>query len=148
MISNSFKTKLLTILFASILLSSCKKNKDGDTTIPYVPVNTIVQLNLPQFANLNSVGGTSIITGGYKGIVIYNKGTNEFVAYDLACPYDPTTDGTTLKVDTSGITTVDTHCGSKFNLYDGSITHGPATRPMKPYQCDFSTGNNTIYISN
>jgi hypothetical protein len=138
------------ILFAVFLIAifSCKKNKI-ETNIPNVPVNYTVYLSLPQFSNLNSVGGYAIIPDrGYRGIIVYRRAYEEFVAFDLACPYNPTATGAILEVDSSGVTMVDRHCGSKFSLAYGSVSHGPATNSMKPYNADYSATNSTVLIYN
>ena len=149
---NIFKQRIYFLfLFISWMMivfqSSCKKN-NTDNIIPYVPVNTTIYLNLPQYASLNSIGSYVLIDGGYRGIVVYRRSISEFVAYDRACPYDPTASDARLKIDSSGVTTVDANCGSKFNLYDGSVLHGPSTRPMKAYQSDYEQSSNSVTIYN
>jgi hypothetical protein len=144
---NSFSLYRLTIpVLLLAFIFSCKKSTTVDR-IPTVPVNVTVYLNLPSYASLNSVGNHAIISGGYKGIIVYRRSINEFAAYDLACPYDPSASGAILEVDSSGVTTVDRHCGSKFSLDYGSIIKGPATAPMKAYHADYD-GSNSVYIYN
>ena len=145
----SFYTiKLFVIVLVITSSFSCKKNNNSDTQIPNVPVSFTVYLSLPQFVSLNSVGGYVTVVGGYRGIIIYRRALEEFVSFDLACPFDPTVSGAKIQVDSSGITTVDPHCGSKFSLYDGSVLHGPATRPMKSYNSVYDSNNNSVYVSN
>ena len=142
-----FKRLLIPIIITFLYLS-CKKSSTDDT-IPNVPVSFTVYLSLPQFVTLNSIGGyVTIPEYGYRGIIVYRRSQDEFVAFDQACPYDPTVQGAKIVVDSSGITTIDPKCGSKFNLYDGSVLHGPATRPMKSYNSVFDSGTNSVYISN
>ena len=145
----SFYTiKLFVIVLVITSSFSCKKNNNSDTQIPNVPVSFTVYLSLPQFVSLNSVGGYVTVVGGYRGIIIYRRALEEFVSFDLACPFDPTVSGAKIQVDSSGITTVDPHCGSKFSLYDGSVLHGPSTRPMKSYNSVYDSNNNSVYVSN
>jgi nitrite reductase/ring-hydroxylating ferredoxin subunit len=147
-LKNSLYISIFLPVFILIaLFFSCKKSNVQDT-IPNVPVSITIQLSLPQYAALNSVGNYVKISGGYRGIIVYQRALAEYVAFDRACPYDPTASGAILDIDSSGITTVDNHCGSKFNLYDGSITHSPATRPMKRYQTEYDANGNSVYISN
>jgi len=135
-------------LTLSIFIFSCSKNSE-DTTIPNVPVNFTIYLTLPQYSNLNSIGNYSIVDGyGYRGVIVYRRSIDEFVAFDLACPYDPTTNGAKLAVDSSGITMVDAKCGSKFSLYDGSIIKGPATRSMKGYTTSYDPTSSSVYVYN
>jgi nitrite reductase/ring-hydroxylating ferredoxin subunit len=145
---NVLAFSLFTFAIIFLIISSCGKDSN-DTTIPNVPVNYTVYLTLPQFTNLNSPGSYSLIDGhGYKGIIVYRRTQDEFVAFDLACPYDPTTSGAILTVDSSGITMVDNHCGSKFSLYDGSVLKGPATRSMKGYNTSYDPSTFSVSIFN
>jgi hypothetical protein len=144
-LKKSFKAVAIAII-ASVLFTTCKKDT-ADDVIPNVPVNFTVYLSLPEYSALNSIGNHATISSvGYRGIIVYRRALTEFVAFDLACPYDPTTG--TLTVDSSGVTMVHTTCGSKFSLYDGSKISGPTTRPMKPYNADYSANDNAVYIYN
>ncbi len=145
--STLYTVYLLPIILILLHFSACKKS-NVDEPIPNVPVNITIYLSLPQYAALNSVYNYALVDGGYKGIIVFRKSQTEFVAYDRACPYDPTVSEAKLDIDSSMVNTVDLHCGSKFNLSDGSILHGPSTRPMKMYNADFDSGNNTVYIYN
>jgi hypothetical protein len=140
-------TLYFILMLFVILAVACKKDSPV-TAIPNVPVNITLSLTLPDNAVLNSPGGAKEISGGYKGIIVYRRSISDFVAFDMACPYDPTTEGAILKIDSSGVTSVDLHCGSKFSLYDGSVIHGPATTSMKPYQTEYSSSANTLAIYN
>ena len=143
--------KITYILYVSAIFTvcmsifSCSKNDKGEL-IPTVPVNLTIYLSLPQYSSLNSIGNTVEITGGYKGIVVYRRSLDEFVAFDLACPHDPN-EGK-LAIDSSGVTTVHATCNSKFSLYDGSKIAGPSTRPMKRYNADYSSNDNAVFIYN
>jgi nitrite reductase/ring-hydroxylating ferredoxin subunit len=148
-IQKSFYTihRFLTVAFL-LFCFSCKK-EGSDDKIPYVPVSFTVYLSLPQYASLNTPGNNAIVTGvGYRGIIVYRKSNEEFVSYDLACPFDPMETSAKLEVDSSGITMVDLHCGSKFGLIDGSILHGPSTRPMRSYATSYDPGQNAVSITN
>lgn len=139
---------LLTFSFATASFFSCKKSNNNDN-IPNVPVSFTVSLSLPQYVSLNNVGGyVTIPEYGYRGIIVYRRSLDEFVSFDLACPYDPTANGAKIQVDSSLITTIDPNCGSKFNLYDGSVQHGPATQSMKQYNSVYEPSSNSVYVSN
>ncbi|MFN8165950.1 MAG: hypothetical protein U0X76_07230 [Bacteroidia bacterium] len=145
------RTTFIKILFSTLaifLISSCKKN-EVNKGFPYVAVSKTIYLTVYPYTTLNSIGNNVLIDGvGYKGIVIYRRSLDEFVAYDRACPYDPYTGDAILDVDSSSVAMIDYHCQSKFNLYDGSILHGPATAPMKSYRVDYSQVSQTLYITN
>lgn len=135
------------ILGGFLLTSSCKKSKTHPD-IPNVNVNVLLQLSLPQYSSLNSIGNSIPIAGGYRGILVYRKSLDEFAAYEMACPYDPTNSNALIEVDSSGALGADQNCGSKFSLFDGSIVNGPSTLPLKQYRTDYDDGARTLHIFN
>lgn len=126
---------------------ACKKSNQTDP-IPTVPVNITVPLRLPEYSALNSIGNYVYINGGYKGIIVYRRTLDQFVAFERACPFDPTTSGAIVVVDSSGVMAKDSKCGSKFNLFDGSVVNGPAARSLKPYNVEYNQNSETLYIYN
>lgn len=145
-----FYARIYCILSVSLILLSllpaCKKSATVDP-IPTVPVNLTVPLSLPEYSALNSIGNHVYINGGYKGIILY-RNLSGFLAFERACPYDPTTSGSIIEVDSGGVTTVDRHCGSKFSMDNGGVIKGPATRAMKQYNVNFDQTTATVYIYN
>lgn len=121
---------LLLILFS---ISSCKKDEDRDL-IPYVYVNFAMYPNTIDFI---ATGQWVYTTGGYKGIIIYRPQEDEFMAYERACPHDPLTENARVEVETSGLIAVDSVCGSRFLLTDGSPIEGPAKIPLKQYRTSY-----------
>ena len=142
----SYKTTFLAFILLIVASFSCKKSNQADK-IPVVPVSVTIYLNLPSNIALNSIGNYVKTQGGYRGIVVYRRSLTEFVAFDLACPFDPQSSGAILDIDSNGISTIDHHCGSRFDLTSGSVLNGPATSPMKAYSADYD-GGNTVYIYN
>lgn len=140
-----FTIFLAILLFAELFTGQgCKKESE---TIPNVYVDFYIYLNQPSYAALNSVGNFVYVTGGVKGIIVYRKSLDEFVAYDRSCPYDPDAGNAIINVDSTNVFSSDSNCGSKFNLLDGSVLNGPATRPLKSYRTSFD-GLNTLHIFN
>ncbi|MFZ4401820.1 MAG: hypothetical protein ACOYO1_17455 [Bacteroidales bacterium] len=120
-------------------------SKDETATIPYVYVNFYIQPNSTLYQKLTTIGGWEYLTGGYNGIVVYRASQDEFVAFDRACPYDYK-NGCRIVVESSFTTTIDSCCGSRFLLTDGSPFKGPATVSLKQYKAIYD-GNN-LHISN
>jgi len=84
-INNMRKFLLLGLI---IFLFSCEENETIDL-LPEVPVDVIVNLNLPQYIELQIPGTWDDSTsGGIKGIFIQNTGigTPPYKAFELACP--------------------------------------------------------------
>ena len=131
------------LLFSGII--SCKKETQAPT-IPYVYVNFSLNPNGTQYLQLNAVGGWETVTGGYNGILIYRKSVNEFMAYERACPYDPTVTGAQIRVDKSAITCYCPICNSKYVMTDGTPYSGPSKYPMKQYTTMYDGA--MLYISN
>jgi len=135
---------IIFLLFGS---TACKKDKNNGN-IPNVTVNLSLPLALPEYAPLNSVGNSIEIQGGYKGILVYHRFQNEYIAFELACTYDPLEANAIVEKDSSNVIGVDYHCGSRFYLTDGSVLQGPANQSLKQYQTEYDAGSNTLYIFN
>ncbi len=110
----------------------CKK--DNSSEIPNVPVSIDIYPSLPQYSNLNAVGGWIYVSEGYKGIVVYRKNTDEFVALERACTYEPTKSCEIVNVEPSGLILTDDCCGSQFQIIDGTVIKAPASRSLKQYR--------------
>jgi nitrite reductase/ring-hydroxylating ferredoxin subunit len=140
--------KLFSCLFLIICVSSflCCKKTTQNQGIPYVSVNTTIYPSLPQYIKLNTVGGWVYVAGGSKGIIVYRKTNEAFMAYDRHCTYQPEK-GQVVYVDsTSNITIKDPLCNSQFLLTDGSVYSSPATMGLKSYATSFD--GNALTITN
>lgn len=135
----------LIILFLFIFNLSCNKTND---VVPYTPVDIYISLSNPEFYALNAIGNYIAITGGYKGIILYRKGNNEFIAFERACTYDP--ECSRLEIDEERyLLTHHDCCGSEFSiLLDGAIVTSPASLPVKQYHVTFYPNNNSLHITN
>lgn len=132
------------MLTAITLVFSCKKSTDQ---IDPANVDFYIYLTQPDFQSLNTVGNYAYVTGGVKGIIVYHKSIDEFAAYERSCPYDPNVSSAIVEVDSSGIGLIDYHCGSRYNILDGSIVNGPTSYPLRQYQCDYD-GVSILHIHN
>lgn len=139
--------KFTFILFLITTISfSCRKTNDEDRAA-FVPVDTYVNINLPQYQALNISGGWAYANGGIKGLIIYRRGTDEFVAFDRNCTYNDANSCGFASVDSSNVL-INCACdGSVYNIFDGSVSQGPATLPLRQYNASFD-GNNTVRVFN
>jgi len=137
--------KIIVCLIILGTISGCKK--DDNQQIPLVPVDINLNLDLPTYSILNSVGNYIYITGGSNGIVVYNNGPEDFVALDRHCPYR-VDDFERVEVDSTNIILVDPECGSRFSLLDGSLIEGPATTSLQRYQTSFNATTRNLRIFN
>ncbi len=131
---------LIIILFFGV--SSCKEDIHD---IPYVPVDIYIDVNNAIYNDINTIGGYMYLTGGYKGLILYRAAYNQFVAIERACPYHPKTDCQRLVVEPNGLALVDSTCGSRFLILDGSIVNGPAKKPARVYNTMFDGHYLRIY---
>lgn len=137
---------LFLVMFITVMFSCSKKSQDQGPEIPFVAVNFVISPNSTQYIELNHMGGYVTVTGGYRGIIIYRKSENEFMAYERACAYDPTADSAQVRVDVSGITMTCPKCKSKYIILDGSPYGGPTQWPLKQYRTNYD--GTYLYITN
>jgi nitrite reductase/ring-hydroxylating ferredoxin subunit len=97
---------------------SCEKNETNDI-LPDYSFSVSVNLNLPQYIDLQVPSGWAYTNGAIQGIIIQNTGVGNpsFKAFERACPnYDckiPMTFDGSLKLKCS--------CdNSEYSIYDGS----------------------------
>ncbi len=127
------------------MMMSADCSKTSNSQVPNILVDITVYTTDPAFFKLNAIGGYVYITGGVKGIIIYHQGLDQYMAYDRDCPYLPNNTNSIVHVDSSGIIVVDTSCGSKFSLYDGSLLKGPASYGLKTYNTSVTGSAVRIY---
>jgi len=137
--------KIASIILILIAITNCNKNQERAF---YPALDVYINISLPQYNTLQVPGGWAYVAGGLKGILVYAKGGNEFVAYDRNCTYNEANSCGTAEVNTDNIV-VDCLCdGSQYNIFDGAVNNSPATLPLKTYQTSFNSGNNTLRIYN
>ncbi len=64
-------------------LFACSKDNVCDT--PFGD-GAVIDINMPDFASLQTVGGTVTVNRGYKGIFVRRVSYSDFVAFECACP--------------------------------------------------------------
>lgn len=86
------------------------------------------------------------INGGVKGIIVYKKSTDEFMAFERCSPYQPDQECAVVVDTTNNIIVKDPCSDSRFLLTDGSVQQGPATQGLKKYYTSWD--GNALIISN
>jgi len=129
------------LVFFLFTQTNCKKeDQNQQLGIPYVNVDQYVLLNLPTNLGLNSVGGWAYLAAGSRGIVLYHRTFDEYVAFDRHCTWQTEQSCGQVSIDT--FTNVFLNCAcctSKFSLIDGSSINGPATRGLLQYRAQLSS---------
>jgi hypothetical protein len=139
--SGKYFLALMSVLF--ILAASCKPDETDDD-IPYIPFpDIVINLSLPEYAGLQSLGTYKSINGGVKGIIIYHNADGNFLAFERNCSYHPNDACSTVEVEITGLRMIDTCCGSIFN-FEGNPIDGPAWRPLRQYYTERSASELTI----
>ncbi len=140
------KSFFICFFLLSFALFSCKKNDNTINTngVPYVRVNQTIYGSDPVMSKINAVGGWVYIAGGSKGIILYHKSIDSYVALDRHSTYN-VAQGCVVQVDKTDIMAVDTCSGSEFLISDGIPTKGPATLPLTQYQTRLDGGNLVIF---
>lgn len=140
--------KVLIFFMMSILLlgASCKK-KNNSHPVPSVPVDINININLPSYNALTGVGGWAYVPGGSKGIVVYRRSIDEFVAFDRHSPANDGTCEQPLETDEDNFLQLNDLCNNAtFSLYDGSPTSN-SDYGLRMYQTFFD-GSDDLRIYN
>ncbi|MDZ4757389.1 MAG: hypothetical protein SGJ10_04505 [Bacteroidota bacterium] len=138
----------LFYIYLFLIIFACGKSTKEDA-IPYVTVDTYVNITLTQYIKLQNPGGWAVIDNvGVRGIAVFKNIASEYKAFDLNCSYRPLDSCSKLVVDSSGFfmkcgkyvgATWTPCCGSQFGT-DGLPLKNPATRQLREY-ATVLTGN-------
>lgn len=136
--------KLTYILTISILVFSCNSKEDY---IQNVYVDEYVNLNLPEYSELNTSGGAIFTEGGVEGIIIYHGVGNDYKVYDRNCSYEPSLSCSVIDSVNSGIAFCGC-CTSAFLISNtGESINAPALLSLKTYNWSLDD-NNVMRIYN
>jgi len=135
------KAKFLVLFL--IIISSCG---DSNDYIRNVYVDVEIDLSLPEFSPLNTVGNSIFVEGGNKGIIIYRFSNYEYNIYDRNCSYEPNLECSYIDSINSTIAMCGC-CSSAFLLdQNGVAANSPAVLPLKQY--NYSLNNSLLHIFN
>jgi len=145
----SMKKNGIMLLCFMFMLVACKKDDiNQQLGIPYVNVDRYILLNDPNSISLNAVGGFLYVNAGSRGILVYHRAYEEYVAFDRHCTYNTSDACGKVTLDSSSNVILNCACcASKFSIIDGSILNGPAINPLLQYQAQIS-GPGTLHIYN
>ena len=103
---------------------------DSNEYIQNVYVDTEIDLSLPEFSTLNTVGNSMFLEGGNKGIIIYSFSNYEYKIYDRNCSYEPSL--SCSYIDSINSTIAFCGCCSSAFLLDqnGSAANSPAFQSL------------------
>lgn len=79
--------KKILFLFCSCLLLNCADTTNLENCIITLAIpGAVSDLNNPELINAQTPGGFAHLSGGRKGILLFNKNGSDFVAFDKLCP--------------------------------------------------------------
>ena len=140
--------KQLLVICLGLLLLSSKCNNQNQHPVPFVPVDITIDIQLPSYSNLQGVGGWTHLNGGSRGIIVYRKAIDEFVAFDRHAPSDP--EGSCpialYPDDQNFLQLIDSCNNAVFSLYDGSPVSN-SIFGLRQYATQFN-GNNLLRVYN
>jgi hypothetical protein len=140
------KLRFIYILLLFFAILGCKKNTNNP--VPSIPFDITIDINLPSYSALVGVGGWAYVNGGSRGIIVYRRSIDEFIAFDRHSPADP--EGICeqpLTPDSSNFLQLNDSCsGARFSLYDGSPISG-SDYGLRQYQTVYG-GSNLLRIYN
>ena len=129
-------------LFIICMLISCENE---NYNFPQVDVNLFLYTNNPEFFDVEIPGGGMYLNGGVGGILLYRKNLDEFIAYDRASTFNPTSK-CQVNVDEQDNIIINDPCSeSQFLITDGSVIQGPANQPLKRYNTIYDGNNLSIF---
>ena len=128
--------KIAFLLFFMTLLG-CGSTTTPEDLLPYVAVNENVNLDLPQFVNLQVPGGWAYVSGGLKGIIVYNINGTQFKAFERAAPHLPLSKTCSRMDVVNGFKMVCPCDDSEFNILNGA----PLTSGINYFARDYLVTN-------
>ena len=126
---------LVTFLF---IIVGCGSDDDAirrDNPFLIDPqVNLTINLNLPQFNDLNFPGGSAVVTSqGIRGIVIYRLNEDLFTAFELSDPNHVPNDCSRMEISGIEASCPCTNDENIYNIVTGQHTTMPEDFPMQAY---------------
>ncbi len=116
---------------SSLLFVRC----DGDNwqdPIPFVVVDTVINLNNQQYRPLRLDRGYVELLGGYRGIIVYRANATTYRAFEKASPHRVDAACAEVFVDVSGLFMRE-GCDNSIYDFEGNPSGGVAQFPLRRY---------------
>ena len=65
-----------------------RARRNNNHPVPNVPFDVIIDINLPTYSDLIGVSGYAMVNAGSRGVIVYRRGIEEFIAFDRHSPAD------------------------------------------------------------
>lgn len=141
--------RILSVIVV-VFLITCSKNDRVNTCnyLPDVSVNRRVNLNLPQYSDLQFTSNSVLIVNeGINGVILINVGNSRFRAWEATDPnHAPISSCSRLTINGANAT-----CGcpdaNKYSLFTGQSVGVNLPCGLKEYRVE-NGGSNSLIISN
>ena len=128
--------RIFCFLGLFIVFFSCDRDIQTDNNNPYLPnysFEVILNMSFPQYSSLAFPSNAVYVNSagaGIRGLIVFNAGSGNFLAYDAACPNQPLTDCSTMTIN--GINAKCPCDDAEYSLFTG-LAAGKQY-PMKAYR--------------
>ncbi|MGV8915696.1 MAG: hypothetical protein ACOH1X_09655 [Kaistella sp.] len=136
------------LIFSTLNMNSCTTREETVNCFPDQPINVFLNLNLPTYFNLQTVGGWIYVDeqqDGTRGLIVVRT-TTGFKIYDRNAPHICPDNNTTLSVE-SNIKIICPKDGAEWILLTGEPTK-IATIAPKTYRYNFDQNTGSLSIFN
>lgn len=124
----------LLVLFLATL--SCEKDNNANNNNPFLPnysFEVTLNMSFPQYSSLAFSGNAVYVNSagaGIRGLIVFNGGSGNFLAYDAACPNQILSDCSSMTIN--GINGKCPCDNAEYSLFTG-LAAGKQF-PMKAYR--------------
>lgn len=140
--------RLCQWLCAALWLAVCT-GCDEAPPFPQVAVDFTIDLNDPQYRQLQAIGNVVTVLGGSRGVLVKRTGLDSFVAFDQHCPFDADDAQARVSLEAGSIDFAQcAACQTRYNLYFGNPEEGPGRRPLLAYRCTYYPNSELLRIKN
>ncbi len=144
----NFSSLLLTIIliFSLLNMHSCTDRQETVRCFPETPINVVLNLNLPAYFNLQTVGDWIYVNeqqSGTRGLIVVRT-TTGYKVYDRNAPHICPDGNTTLSVQ-DNIKITCPKDGAEWILLTGEPTK-VATVPPKTYPYSYDRNSNILSV--
>lgn len=138
----------ILLVFSTLIICTCSNREETVNCFPEVPINVILNLNLPAYYDLQNVNGWIYVNqqqSGTRGLIVVRT-TNGFKIFDRNAPHICPDKNTTLEVE-NNIKIVCPKDGAEWILLTGEPTKVSQISP-KTYRYSFDSNSAILSISN
>lgn len=139
-------TKIFSYCSVALLLLSnaCQKERHP---VPNVPVDLMVNLDLPSYQGLNAPGGYVYLNGGSRGILLY-RNIDRFAAMDRHSTYNSDDSCSVVAVNPNNSFELIDSCNDvAYSISTGVVIRGAARWGLRTYNTSWN-GGHTVHVYN